>query len=495
MIAAAVADRATRDRAAHRLGRAGVQLPSFAELANPLAMAPARIAALGGVDPDLPDPANLFRLHWFNGEAGASFAATPDHLVLGPALTGVKAPIVVALGCRFPLIAAHKVLAAYGCLVPHLVTGRFDPQGQRLVWPSTGNFCRGGVALSRILDCRAVAVLPEEMSRERFDWLGRWVRDPEDVIRTPGSESNVREIWDKCAELAEDPANLVVDQFAEFGNYLAHYLVSGPAFTRIFEVLQAARPGLRLAAFVAASGSAGTLAAGDYLKERHGARIVAVEASECPTLLRNGFGEHNIQGIGDKHVPLIHNVMNTDLVVGVSDRSTGALDLLFNDETGRSYLADRRRVDPETAGKLGLLGLSGIANLVAAIKTAKRFGLGADDAVLTLATDGGALYGSERKKFRAAHHPAGFDAVAAGEIFGEHLLGAADNDVLELTRHERSRIFNLGYYTWVEQRGVPLADFERRRAPQFWAELRKSASAWDALIAEFNAAAGFGEAD
>src|SRR6202008_1883599 len=127
--------------------------------------------------------------------------------------------------------------------------------------------------------------------------------------------------------------------------------------------------------FVAASGSAGTLAAGDYLKEKYGARIVAAEASECPTLLRNGFGEHNIQGIGDKHVPLIHNVMNTDIVVGVSDQATGALDLLFNSETGLSYLTRRRRIDPVLAGDLKLLGLSGIANLVAAIKIAKRLDL------------------------------------------------------------------------------------------------------------------------
>jgi hypothetical protein len=249
----------------------------------------------------------------------------------------------------------------------------------------------------------------------------------------------------------------------------------------------------RLAAFVAASGSAGTLAAGDYLKEKHGARIVAVEAAECPTLLRNGFGEHNIQGIGDKHVPLIHNVMSTDIVVGVSDRSTGALDLLFNSEAGRSYLAERRRIDPALIADLPLIGLSGIANLVAAIKVAKRLELGEDDVVVTLATDGAQLYGSERRKFAAAEYPDGFDQVNAGEIFGRHLQGIADNDLLELTHLERTRIFNLGYYTWVEQRGVALGDFERRRRPGFWTALQRTALAWDALIDEFNLAAGFGD--
>jgi cysteine synthase len=413
--------------------------------------------------------------------------------VLPPELTGVRSPIIVAFGCFFPMIAAHKVLAAYGCLIPHLVTGRFDPARQRAVWPSTGNYCRGGVAISRILGCRGIAVLPAGMSEERFEWLRAWVTQPEDIVRTPGSESNVKEIFDRCAELARNPDNLVLNQFAEFGNYVAHYTCTGPALARVFEAFEAQHSGCRLASFVAASGSAGTLAAGDYLKEKLGTRIAAVEASECPTLLRNGFGEHNIQGIGDKHVPYIHNVMNTDFVVGISDRSVAALDLLFNSETGLAYLADRRRVDPPAIHELKYLGLSGIANVVAAIKTAKRLELGDEDVLITIATDSAALYGSERRKFLAAAYSSGFDSVNAGEIFGQHLLGAADNDVLELTHDERSRIFNLGYFTWVEQQGVPLVEFERRRSQSFWRGLRQGAAAWDELIAEFNARGGFGK--
>ena len=485
-----IVDRVVRDRAAQWLGRAGVRLPTFAGLADPSRIPQARRTALRYVDPDSPEPANLFRVHWYNDWSRTGLAATPQHLLLPAELTGVRAPIVMALGCLFPMIAAHKVLAGYGCLIPHLVTGRFDPSRHRAVWPSTGNYCRGGVAISRVLGCRGVAVLPADMSEERFEWLRRWVTRPEDIIRTPGSESNVKEIYDKCAELARDPANVVLNQFAEFGNYIAHYACTGPALARVYEGLRAQQPGLRLAALVAASGSAGTLAAGDYLKAEFGARIVVVEASECPTLLRNGFGEHNIQGIGDKHVPYIHNVMNTDIVVGVSERSTGALDLLFNSETGRSYLAERRHLDPELLSRLETIGLSGIANLVAAIKTARRLELAEDDAIITVATDSAALYLSERQKFMTAYYPDGFDAVGAGEVFGQHLLGAADNDVLELTHNERSRIFNLGYYTWVEQQGVPLEAFERRRRQGFWGKLRQVASAWDLLIAEFNAAAG-----
>ncbi len=492
-VLATVVDAAARDRAAQSLRRAGARLPTFSELAAPSSIPEPRIAALRSVDPDRPDPANLFRVHWYNDRTRTGFAATPAYLVLPSELTGVRSPIVVALGCFFPMIGAHKVLAAYGCLVPRIVTGRFDPTRHRAVWPSTGNYCRGGIAISRILDCRGIAVLPAGMSEERFEWLSGWVTRPEDIIRTPGSESNVKEIYDKCAELGRDPANVILNQFAEFGNYVAHYACTGPALARIFDALRAQRPGLRLAAFVVASGSAGTLAAGDYLKEELGARIVAVEASECPTLLRNGFGEHNIQGIGDKHVPYIHNVMNTDIVVGVSDRSTGALDLLFNSEAGSAYLSDRRHIDPETIAGLKLLGLSGIANLVAAIKTAKRLELGEDDVLITIATDSATLYGSERRKFIEANHPDGFDAVNAGEVFGQHLLGAADNEVLELTHGERSRIFNLGYFTWVEQQGVPIDEFEQRRAQGFWRGLHQAAPVWDGLIAEFNERAGFGE--
>ena len=223
------------------------------------------------------------------------------------------------------MIHAHKVLAAYGCLAPRVVTGQFDPTRHRAIWPSTGNYCRGGVAISRILGCRGVAVLPENMSQERFDWLDRWVAEPSDIIRTPGSESNVKEIYDACAALDRDPANIVFNQFCEYGNYVVHRLCTGAALERVFQAVAKDRPRARLAAFVSATGSAGTIAAGDHLKSVYGARIAAVEAVECPTLLMNGFGEHNIQGIGDKHVPLIHNVMNTDVVVGVSDRATDTL--------------------------------------------------------------------------------------------------------------------------------------------------------------------------
>ena len=484
---------AVLERAVERFRDASITLPRFAELADP-SLVPARVRArLGDVAPDDADPLNLFRVNWFNDSARTGSVAVPDHVVLPRELTGVDVPIVVALGDRFPLIGAHKVLAAYGCLAPRVAAGGFDPTQDRAIWPSTGNYCRGGVAISRLMGCHGVAVLPEGMSRERFEWLERWVIDPDDIVRTPGTESNVKEIYDRCHELALDPRNVIFNQFSEFGNYVVHYLATGAALERIFESLQAERPPLRLRAFVSATGSAGTIAAGDYLKERHGTLIVAAEALECPTLLENGFGEHNIQGIGDKHVPLIHNVMNTDVVVAVSDRATDRLGVLFGTNEGRAHLARRRGVAEGVLAELPSLGLSSICNVLASIKVAKALDLGPEDVVVTVATDGAAMYGSERDLALAKFFPDGFDEVAASEVFGEHLLGVATDHMRELTHEERLRLFNLGYFTWVEQQGISLEDFVARRKPQFWAGIRAQVAEWDEAIDEFNARTGVRE--
>jgi cysteine synthase len=483
-------DQGAYDRSVERFRERSVVLPTFAELADPTKV-PDRIrASLASVDPDAPHPLNLFRVHWYNGSHRREQVEVPEHLVLPAELTGVDARIVVALGDRFPMIRAHKVLAAYGCLAPRVITGQFDPTEHRAVWPSTGNYCRGGVAISRLMDSRGVAVLPEGMSRERFAWLEEWVADPGDIIRTPGTESNVKEIYDKCADLARDPQNVIFNQFSEFGNHLVHYLCTGKALERVFESLRAREDGLRLAAFVSASGSAGTLGAGDYLKEQFGSRIVAVEALECPTMLYNGFGEHNIQGIGDKHIPLIHNVMNTDVATAVSDRATDRLGLLFNTAEGRGYLAGRRGVPEGVLEGLSSLGLSSICNVLAAIKTAKYYRMGSEDVVVTVATDGAGMYGTERDKAMSRHYPQGFDGVAAGEVFGEHVLGTTTAHLLELSLRDRERIFNLGYFTWVEQQGVTLEEFVARRPQSFWRGLRDILPVWDQMIEEFNERTG-----
>jgi cysteine synthase A len=484
-----VVDAAIRRRAAAHARERGVRLPTFAQLSGAAAVPAEILKRLAGVDPDAPSPENLWRIHWFNAPDRVERIATPDHLVLPTSLTGVAAPIVVLLGSRFPMIGAHKVLPAYAGLVTRLVSGTFDPARQRAVWPSTGNYCRGGIAVSRILGCDGVAVLPEGMSRERFDWLARWVGDPANIVRTVGTESNVKEIYDKCHELEAQGDNVILNQFSAFSNYMAHRVCTGAAAADVFESHRAGSPDARLAAFVSATGSAGTIAAGDRLKAEYGTRIAAVEALECPTMLENGYGAHNIQGIGDKHVPIIQNVMNSDFVIGVSDRTTDQLNLLFNTDEGRAFLR-AGGLDERLVEGFAEVGLSGLANIVASIKLARAMDYGEDDVVLTVATDSARLYVTEmlsaRERFLGAEDavidPALIRATCLDALTAEH--------VLELRQADRRRVFNLGYYTWVEQQGVPVEEFDRRKEQSFWDGVAASIDAWDALIDEFNAEAG-----
>ena len=463
-----------------------IRLPQISQLADPTGISRELSDELAGVDPDSPDPRNLFRVHWYNDASRRQFSSVPEHLILPSELTGTDARIIVVLGNRFPMIKAHKVLAAYGCLVPRLLSGLFDPTRHRAVWPSTGNYCRGGVAISRILGCRSVAVLPEGMSEERFGWLQDWVTDPADIVRTIGTESNVKEIYDACHELEKDSDNIILNQFKEFGNYVVHRAVTGPAVEKVFGFVN--KDGrLSPRAFVSASGSAGTLAAGDYLKSVLGTDNCVVEALECPTLLLNGYGEHNIQGIGDKHVPFIHNVLNTDFTIGVSHTATDSLNLLFNTELGHTYLSKRTGIDTEILKGLTDLGLSSIANVLGAIKYAKYMDLGSSDVVLTVATDGAEMYRTELDKTASRRYSGRFDELCAAEVFGRYLLGSTTDYTLEMNRFDRQRMFNLGYYTWVEQQGVSVEEFDARRDPGFWDALMDVVPLWDALIEDFNA--------
>ena len=462
----------------------GVILPTVSELCNPHSINEDVKNKLKTVDKDSIDPLNLFRVHWFNNRDHSNFSEVPEHIVLSSEFTGVEAKIIVNIGRLFPLITAHKVLAAYGCLLPRILNGTFDYENHKAVWPSTGNYCRGGVAISRILGLKSVAILPEGMSKERFAWLEKWVEDKNDIIKTTGTESNVKEIYDTCNELAKDPNNVIINQFSEYYNYAIHRAVTGPSLEKTFNKVKG-DSNLKARFYVSASGSSGTLAAGDYLKERLLSKIAVVEATECPTLLYGGYGEHNIQGIGDKHVPLIHNVMNTDFVVGISDQATNYLNLIFNTEIGQKYLIEKKGLEDNLVKRFPEFGFSSIANILASIKLAKYMNLSSDDAILTVATDGADLYSTELEKIKK-DFVGSYDTTACAELYGQYFQGATTDHMLELSQRDKERIFNLGYYTWVEQQGVDLSHFEARRNQDFWDQHLQSMLDLDEEIDRFN---------
>ena len=462
----------------------GIILPKISELTNPHSINENVVKKLKVVNKDVIDPLNLFRVHWFNNRDHSGFSKVPEHIVLPNEITGVEAKIIVNIGRIFPLIAAHKVLAAYGCLLPRILNGDFDYSKHKAVWPSTGNYCRGGVAISRILGLKSVAILPEGMSKERFDWLEKWVENTKDIIKTPGTESNVKEIYDACNELKKDPKNDIINQFSEYYNYAIHRAVTGPSLEKSFLEVKK-NTNLKPRFYVSASGSSGTLAAGDYLKNSLGTLTAVVEALECPTLLKNGYGEHNIQGIGDKHVPLIHNVMNTDFVVDVSDKATDNLNLVFNTNIGKDYLIKKIGIEKSLVNKLPEFGFSSIANILASIKLAKYMNLGKEDAIITVATDGADLYLSELEKTKNNYKGA-FDDAACSNIFKKYIKDIDSDNMLELSYNDKERIFNLGYYTWVEQQGVRLSDFEKRKDQQFWLDHYNYMISLDDKIEKFN---------
>ncbi len=478
-------DKEHRQRAVRRVRERNIVIPTFEQMKNP-GLVPT------GVKEELADiglwdvnPRNLFRITWKNepvphggGFTGVNFIEFPQ------SLTGTEARIVALVGKWFPT-GAHKVGAAFGCLVPRLVTGQFDPTTEKAVWPSTGNYCRGGAYDSALLATDSIAILPEGMSRERFEWLFQIAGE---VIKTPGSESNVKEIFDKCWELRESGENLTIfNQFDEFGNYLWHYEITGHAMEEVLEQMMGPRDNYR--GVVLATGSAGTIACGDYLKQVFPySKIAASEAWQCPTLLENGFGAHRIEGIGDKHVPWIHNVGNTDMVMGIDDVAVVNLARLFNEPAGRAYLV-KRGVPENFVNRLDLLGFSGISNLISSIKFAKYYELEEHDFVITVLTDSMELYGSRLEEMHAERGE--YSELDAAADDARYLKGISTDHLTELTYPERRRVHNLKYFTWVEQQGKTYEEImDQWYERDYWTGVQTQISEIDNLIEEFNQEVG-----
>jgi cysteine synthase len=435
------------------------------------------------------DPVNLFRICWKNQpkERGGIFGG-PNFTELPSKLTGVPARIICLVGKYFPT-GCHKVGASFGCLAPRLVTGQFDAGTQKAVWPSTGNFCRGGAFNSRLLSVESVAILPEGMSRERFAWLKSVAGE---IITTPGTESNVKEIFDKVHELKTTRKDVMIfNQFEEMGNYLWHYTVTGNAIAEAFESLQEAAGPLNFAGVCFTSGSGGTLASGDFLKQRYpSSRIAVGEALQCPTILDNGFGAHRIEGIGDKHIPWIHNVKNTDMAIAIDDKDSMALLRLFNEEAGKEFLVKEAGLGREQVESLALMGISGIANMLLCIKFAKYYELGAHDLVATVLTDSVDMYRSRLVELREKEGP--YTSLKAAGDYAASLLAEGTDNMIGLTYRERKRVHNLKYYTWVEQQGKTGEDLNDQwyNQKKNFLAVQKQADEIDALIDEFNERVG-----
>jgi cysteine synthase len=478
-------DKERRKRAIQRVRERNIIIPTYAMMKDPRLIPDKLKLELSRIGLWDVNPRNLFRITWHNSPIakGGGFGGV-NYLELPRELTGIAARIVVLVGKWFPT-GAHKVGAAFGCLVPRLVTGQFDPSTQKAVWPSTGNYCRGGAYDSALLGCESIAILPEGMSKERFDWLSTIAGE---TIKTPGSESNVKEIFDKCWELRKSGQDLMIfNQFEEFGNYLWHYEITGHAMEEVLHQVMGGKDEYR--GMASATGSAGTIGSGDYLKQKFpGSKIAASEALQCPTLLQNGFGAHRIEGIGDKHVPWIHNVKNTDIIVAIDDNAVVNLSRLFNEPVGRAYLA-KIGIPDGVVSQLDLLGFSGISNVLSAIKMAKYYEMGDHDIVLTILTDSMELYRSRIEEMRQEFGEYTENQAAAD--FARYLLGETTDNMIELTYQDRKRVHNLKYFTWVEQQGKTYQEILAQwYEPDYWTNLQAQIPEIDALIEAFNAEAG-----
>jgi cysteine synthase len=469
------------ERTVQRVRERNIIIPTFEQMRNP-SLVPEKIQEeLKGIGLWDVHPRNLFRITWHNQpKASGGLFGGLNYLEFPESLTGTPARIVGLVGKWMPT-GSHKVGAAFACLVPRLVTGQFDPTYQKAVWPSTGNYCRGGAYDSALLACESIAILPEEMSQERFEWLANVAGE---VIRTPGSESNVKEIFDKTWELRKsDPDVMIFNQFDEFGNYLWHYDITGHAIEEL--VNEIAGPGDAYRGLISATGSAGTIASGDYMKQLYPSSfIAAVETLQCPTLLLNGFGAHRVEGIGDKHVPWIHNIANTDFIIAVDDNAVMNLTRLFNEPEGKAYLV-KEGISEDLVENLDLLGLSSTINLLSAIKVAKYLELTKNDIIVTMLTDSMELYESRLEELHA--EVGRYSEKDAAMDDARWLKGVTTDYMEELTYMGKKRVHNLKYYTWIEQQGKTYEEIQDMWYQRdYWTELQAQIPEIDAKIKEFN---------
>lgn len=452
--------------------------PTFEEMLHPSKIDPeTRAKALEAMQNDPLDSINLYNITWRNADNEI------QHIVLPPELTGVETPIAVLTSIHFPT-RSHKVGATYSVLLEKELFGDVDPWKHTLIWPSTGNYGIGGAYVAGRMGCDSVVILPEEMSQERFDMIEEYGAS---VIKTPGCESNVKEIYDKVAELmSEDSNKRSMNQFEVMGNYRFHYYVTGNTIIDLAK--QLAKQGIgsgKVSAFTSAMGSAGTIAAADRLKQEwHDHKIVGLEPVQCPTLALNGYGGHDIQGIGDKHVTWIHNVNNMDAIMLIDDIETKKALQIFADEGGLKALVEKFGIKQEVVDYLKTrVGISSLCNIFGAIKAAKFYNLGPDDLIVTIATDGLDRYGSVMNDMRRDYGVV--DETEAVARVRSLFHGLRTDNIWEGNWENRARWHNLKYYTWVEQQGKTVEELDAQKDQAWWESEQQKVKDIDAKLTAY----------
>ena len=457
------------------------QVPTFKQMRDP-GLIPEdvkqRLASVGLWDLD---PLNLFRITWHNEPtpAGGGFGGV-NYLEVPSEISGVDARIIMLEGKWFPT-GAHKVGAAFGCLVPRLVTGQFDPASQKAVWPSTGNYCRGGAYDSNLLACESIAILPEGMSAERFHWLESVAGE---IIKTPGSESNVKEIFDKCNELRASGEDLVIfNQFDEFGNYLWHHAVTGPAMVEVLKRSwgrTTGSPGSRSRPVLPAPSAVATTSSRCSLRRR------SPLARPCNARRCSSTGSASTASRASATSTSRGSTTSGTPTWPWGSRTSrrSRMIRLFNEPAGKEYLA-AQGVPSDFIEKLPLLGISGVANMLMAIKFAKWYELTGNDVVMTLGTDSMEMYESRLSEMNEDRGE--FTALDAAAAYHGHLMAQGLDHVQELGYYDRKRIHNLKYYTWVEQQGKTYDEIQAQwYDPDYWTSIQAMADPIDELIEEFN---------
>ncbi|MEW6661613.1 MAG: PLP-dependent cysteine synthase family protein [Bacillota bacterium] len=428
--------------------------PTYEEMLHPEKIDPViREKALKAQKEDELEPLNLFNITWKDETSQVR------KIILPKEMTGVDANIVVMLGTYFPS-GSHKVGPAYATLMEGCVDGEILPGEHTILGPSTGNFGIGVAYICRLMGYQAVIIMPDNMSKERYERIRAYGGE---LDLTPGTESDVILTLQRTHELKKNPKNKPLAQFELLPNYRFHRYVTGNS---AIEAVKGIGNG-RIACFTSAPGSAGTIAAGDQIKQAFPeAKIVALEPYECSTLATGGRGQHRIEGIGDKMCTLIHNVLTTDFVTLIHDDDTVKALKIIHDGT---EVLIRMGVGPEVALRMkNLFGVSGMCNILGAIKMAKYLRLGPDDNVVTIATDGFDRYPSVLEELDRRYLET--QDFVLERWFKDIFLGAKEEWIYDFRRQDvKEQLFRQKEKDWLPF-GYAKEYIDSMRRPEFWEE-------------------------